>query len=287
GGVEGWGGEGEGGGGGGGLGKKERWGVFALLPPTSLLSDYPKIMNWFTSISKGLRIDRLANVVTDSLWQANCPLCQRPADRILCKDCDRQITAYQSPEFLQKDYPITPEVPLYSWGIYDGTLKRGIAACKYENHPEIMELIAEKIAERWKRSPDVQELTQKCKRLTVIPIPLHDSKLKSRGFNQAEILARRFCDLTSIQCAPQLLQRVKDTKAQMLTKSIQEREQNLSKAFKVPSVKVSQQTNSRSIILFDDIYTTGVTIREAITTLTASKITVCGVVVTARPKFKR
>ena len=243
-------------------------------------------MNWFTSISKGLRIDRLAHVVTDSLWQANCPLCQRPADRILCKDCDRQITAYQAPEFLQKDHPIAPKIPLYSWGIYDGTLKRGIAACKYENHPEIMELIAEKIAEKWKRSPDVQELTQKCKKLVVIPIPLHDSKLKSRGFNQAEILARRFCDLTAIQCAPHLLQRVKDTKAQMQTKSIQEREQNLSKAFKVPSAQVSQQINSHSIILFDDIYTTGATIREAIATLATSKMTVCGVIVIARPQFK-
>jgi ComF family protein len=252
----------------------------------SLLSDYPKIMNWFTSISKGLRIDRLANVVTDSLWQANCPLCQRPADRILCKDCDRQITAYQSPEFLQKDHPIAPKIPLYSWGIYDGTLKRGIAASKYENHPEIMELIAEKIAERWKRSPDARKFTQNFKNLAVIPIPLHDNKLKSRGFNQAEIVARRFCDLTAMPCAPQLLQRVKDTKAQMQTKTIQEREQNLSKAFTVPSAQVSKQTNSRSVILFDDIYTTGATIREAIATLATSKMTVCGVIVIARPQFK-
>jgi len=243
-------------------------------------------MKWFQSIDKSLGIGRLANVVKDSLWQANCPICKRPADRILCKDCDRQITAYQAPEFLQKEHPIAPEIPLYSWGIYDGALKRAIAACKYENHPEIMEAIAEKIAERWKRSPDARKFTQNCKHLAVIPIPIHDNKLKSRGFNQAEILARRFCDLTAIQCIPQLLQRVKDTKAQMQTKSIQEREQNLSKAFTVPSAQVSQRTNSRSIILFDDIYTSGATIREAIATLATSKMTVRGVIVIARPQIK-
>jgi len=231
-------------------------------------------MQWFTN---------LANIFQDSLWQANCPLCKRPADGILCKDCDRQITAYQSPEFLQKDYPISPEIPLYSWGIYDGALKRAIAACKYDNHPEIMEAIATKIADTWKRSPYIRRFTQNPKKIFGIPIPLHENKLKARGFNQAEILARRFCDLTTMPCHPQLLQRVKDTKAQMQTKSKKEREQNLSKAFTVLS---NRSSNLQNVILFDDIYTTGTTIREAIATLSLNNIAVRGVIVIARPEFK-
>ncbi|PZV16891.1 MAG: ComF family protein [Pseudanabaena sp.] len=238
-------------------------------------------MQWLKSIGSSLKIDRLASVLNDSLWQANCPLCNRPTDLILCKDCDRQIDAYKSPDFLQKDYPIKPEIPLYSWGIYDGALKRAIAACKYDNHPEIMETIAAKIADTWKRSANTNY--PNFKKIPVIPIPLHDKKLKSRGFNQAEVLARRFCDLTTMPCKPQLLQRVKDTKAQMQTKSIQEREENLSRAFTVPS---SQKSHHRNVILFDDIYTTGATIREAISTLAASNIGVLGVIVLARPQFK-
>ena len=229
-------------------------------------------MKWF---------DSLANTITNSLWQANCPLCKRPTDAILCKDCDRQIAAYQSPDFLQKDYPITPEIPLYSWGIYDGALKRAIAACKYDNHPEIMEAIAEKIADTWKRSANTKNPS--LKKISVIPIPLHANKLKSRGFNQAELLARRFCDLTAMPCKPQLLNRVKDTKAQMQTKSKQEREENLSKAFTVP---LNQQSKPQDVILFDDIYTTGATIREVIATLAANNIKVKGVIVLARPQFK-
>ena len=233
-------------------------------------------MQWF---------DRLTNLLTDSFWQANCPLCKRPADRILCKDCDRQITACQSPEFLQIDYPIAPDIPLYSWGVYDGALKRAIAACKYENHPEIMEAIAEKIADTWKRSPETKAFSQSPK-TSVIPIPLHVNKLKSRGFNQAEVLARRFCEGTLLSCTPKLLERVKDTKAQIQTKSTKERQENLSKAFIVPSKHNFYQTNTRSVILFDDIFTTGATIREAITTLAISNILVRGVIVLARPEFK-
>jgi ComF family protein len=240
-------------------------------------------MQWFKSIRSGFNLDRIVNIAKDSLWQANCPLCKRPADRILCKDCDRQITAYQAPDFLQKDYPIAPEIPLYSWGIYDGALKRAIAACKYDNHPEIMEAIAVKIADTWKRSPDVRAFTQNFQKISVIPIPLHANKLKIRGFNQAEILAQHFCDLTSLPCKPQLLQRVKDTKAQMQTKSKKEREQNLSRAFTVLS---NRSSNRRDVILFDDIYTTGATIREAIATLSVNNIDVRGVIVLARPEFK-
>ncbi|PZO45164.1 MAG: ComF family protein [Pseudanabaena frigida] len=237
-------------------------------------------MQWFKPLGSSLKIERLANAVKDSLWQANCPLCKRPADGILCKDCDRQITAYQAREFLQKDNPISLEIPLYSWGIYDGALKRAIAACKYENHPEIMEAIAVKIADTWQRSAHTK--TKNLQKASVIPIPLHANKLKSRGFNQAEILARRFCDLTTMPLKPQLLQRVKETKAQMQTNSKQEREQNLSHAFAVPS---NQKSNHRNVILFDDIYTTGVTIREAIATLSDSNIAVRGVIVLARPQF--
>lgn len=148
-----------------------------------------------------------------------------------------------------------------------------------------MEAIATKIAETSKRSPKVQALIQSPK-ISVIPIPLHATKLKSRGFNQAEVLARHFCAITRLPCYPNLLQRVKDTKAQMQTKSMKEREENLANAFTVAS-KASSTHNSRSVILFDDIYTTGVTISEAIASLASSNITVRGVIVIARPQFER
>lgn len=239
-------------------------------------------MEWIRAIGNNFRIDRLAKGIGDSLWQANCPLCKRPADNVLCKDCDRQITAYQSSSFFQKDAPISVNIPLYSWGIYDGALKRAIATCKYDNHPEIMEAIAHKVADIWKRSTDAQILKRKFPKLSVVPIPLHANKLKSRGFNQAEVLANRFCELTNLSCQPQLLQRVKDTKAQMQTQSRKERLENLSQAFNVPSQK---HKHHQDILLFDDIYTTGATIREAIATLAHHQINTRAVIVLARPQF--
>ncbi len=229
-------------------------------------------MQWF---------QRLTSTIADSLWQKNCPICNRPADLILCKDCDRQIAAHQSPEFLQKDIPISSDIPLYSWGIYDGALKRAIATCKYENHPEIMQAIGIKVADQWQRSAS---LNINPKNLAIVPIPLHANKLKSRGFNQAEVAARQFSERTGLNCYPQLLQRVKDTKAQMLTKSATERQQNLSQAF---VAQVTSKLKQRQVILFDDIYTSGATIREAISALRKAHINVCGVIVIARPQMTK
>ncbi len=231
-------------------------------------------MQWFQRIA-----NTIGNSIGDSLWQANCPLCQRPAEAVLCKDCDRQISACQSPEFLQSDRPISPTIPLYSWGIYDGALKRAIAACKYDNHPQIMEAIAVQIASRYQ---DHRHTFPKA-RIPIVPIPLHANKLKSRGFNQAEVAAKKFCDLANLPCRP-LLQRVKDTKAQMQTKTIRERQENLSQAFAVQSKFLGKIPE---VMLFDDIYTTGATIREAIATLEHQNMQVRGVIAIARPQFTK
>jgi ComF family protein len=239
-------------------------------------------MQWFTSIQQKLNLPRLANALGDSLWQADCPLCKRPATQILCQDCDRQLLAMRSPSFWQTDHPLTPEMPLYSWGIYDGALKRAIAACKYNGHPEIMSALATHMTKSWQEQRKSSHI-RPSSALSLVPIPLHANKLKSRGFNQAEVLAQQFSKLTKIPCHPQLLQRVKDTKAQIQTQSATERKNNLSEAFVVQAS--SKYLQQREVILVDDIYTSGATMREAITTLSKQNIAVRGAIVIARPHF--
>jgi ComF family protein len=167
---------------------------------------------------------------------------------------------------------------LFSWGVYDGALKRAIAACKYERHPEIATHLGAKMGQAWQQDARVTSLLG---RFEVIPVPLHPQRLKLRGFNQAEVLARGFCAEVGCQCFPHALIRKKNTKPQIETKSKRERESNLDRAFTVG--KVSEL--GKSIILIDDIYTSGATVREAIAALKASEITVSAVVVLAKPKF--
>jgi ComF family protein len=204
----------------------------------------------------------------DIFLQSKCPLCQRATTDIFCLDCDRTLNACRFDHFQQT----LADIPIFSWGVYDGLLKRAIATCKYEKQPKIAKALGEKMAKDWTdKFPD---------RLTIVPIPLHSERLRTRGFNQAEVLARSFCDRLNLSCSPQLLQRIKNTKPQIETKNKQEREANLNQAF----VARSPPPKFDTVWLLDDIYTSGATVKEAIAAFKKIGIKISGVIVLAKPK---
>jgi ComF family protein len=113
-------------------------------------------------------------------------------------------------------------------------------------------------------------------KIIAIPIPLHPQKQRQRGFNQAELIAKGFCARTGIGLNRSLL-RTKATDAQFqLTPA--DRQQNLLDAFQL---KAGHKLQGRSIVLIDDIYTTGATINAASQALKTAGINVVGIAVTS------
>ena len=99
----------------------------------------------------------------------------------------------------------------------------------------------------------------------IIPVPIHQRKLKWRGFNQAELLAKTISqNLTpgiEIPVDANLLYRKKHTQAQMKIKSYKERLANLTNAFALEK-EASEIISGKKILLVDDIATTGATLLE-------------------------
>ena len=89
-----------------------------------------------------------------------------------------------------------------------------------------------------------------------VPIPLFSGKLKKRGYNQSEILAKNLSRKFEIP-VQNLLERTRDTKNQFKLSKI-EREENMKSAFKLKS-----ELKAHNIFLIDDIVTTGSTLKEA------------------------
>jgi ComF family protein len=204
--------------------------------------------------------------------QSNCPICQRTTSNELCPNCTKQLQKCQLNDtcILWKQ-----PIPIYAWGAYNGILKRAIAVMKYENHPEIARLLGQYLGQQWLMHVPIQSQSE---RFVVVPIPIHPDKLKKRGFNQAEIIAQGFCDVTELQIKPNLLKRVSDTQAQH-SLSVSERKKNLTGAFAV----AKSQCSSKHVLIIDDIYTTGATIKEAVKVLRQAKLQVIGAAVTAIP----
>lgn len=91
----------------------------------------------------------------------------------------------------------------------------------------------------------------------IIPIPLHSKRLRKRGYNQAALLAKALGEQMEIPVLDGFLVRVKNTKPLKLLNP-EERQNNLKRAFNIAENDVKLKT----ILLVDDIYTTGSTIDE-------------------------
>lgn len=197
-------------------------------------------------------------------FRPRCPLCQRWATAVFCSDCLCQL------QVCQRTYS---SATVLAWGNYAGALKRAIALLKYNSKPEIARPLGQWLAKTWLQ----QNLSQ---RYVVVPIPLHDQRRVQRGYNQAELIARSFCQVTGLKMRSQALIRCRATQAQFgLT--ITERQRNLEQAFTLgPDFK--RQPPKQPVLLLDDIYTTGATTQAATQVLQQAGISVQGIVAVAQ-----
>ncbi|MCJ7508243.1 MAG: hypothetical protein MUO85_05870 [candidate division Zixibacteria bacterium] len=97
----------------------------------------------------------------------------------------------------------------------------------------------------------------------LIPVPLHPSRKRKRGFNQSEILALEISQKLSLPTLKDVLKRKKRTKDQT-TLNAKEREENVKGAF---SIRDEDKILDKQIILVDDVMTTGATLKECARTL--------------------
>ena len=99
----------------------------------------------------------------------------------------------------------------------------------------------------------------------IVPVPLHRTRLKERGFNQALVLAGFLFPNNRERIAPDLLVRTRWTHPQV-SLSGQERRRNLGGAF---AVRRPERVHGLLVLLVDDVFTTGTTLNECAKTLKA------------------
>ena len=130
--------------------------------------------------------------------------------------------------------------------VYKGNIRKLIYKLKYENQKYIAKVLSELLHNYFVHSEDFKDID------VIIPVPLHKNKLKSRGYNQSELLLQKFNkDIVNINC----LERVVDTPTQTKLDR-KERLNNLENAF---VVKNSEIIKNKNILIVDDIFTTGAT----------------------------
>lgn len=156
-------------------------------------------------------------------------------------------------------------------GLYTGALEASIHFLKTQPHlcPRLGSIIADTFS-RNRAALDCE---------VVIPVPLHRERRRERGFNQAEIIARVISSRFGLTLDVGSFVRVKNTERHRAGLDSVDRARSVDKAFEVVRPRLLQ---GASVLLVDDLYTTGSTIVAAVRTLLAAKADRVSVLTVAR-----
>ncbi len=194
----------------------------------------------------------------------------------ICEKCAREIGFYKN-SIVPLDLPV--ELQNFCDGIlcvgkYSESLKESLRKFKFSNKPSYYRMFGKLLALKVENTAQIAHFD------IIVPVPLHISKQKQRGYNQAELIAEQVAKALEITCEKNLLIKSSATKSQSMLKKT-ERILNLEDAFMVVNEKLIAKKN---ILLIDDIVTTGSTVNQCCKVLKkagAEKV-IAGVIATTR-----
>jgi ComF family protein len=184
---------------------------------------------------------------------AVCPECEAQIDWVespLCTCCGRMFDSRDVADHTcgdcQTDPP--PFARARAAALYDGPVAQAIKRFKFNRQMAMLPVM-----QLWLKRPLCRELAAAADLL--VPVPLHKRRLKTRGFNQALLLARAIPELP---CSREAVVRTRHTVPQVELKP-RERQANVKGAF---AVSDAAQVKGKRVLLVDDLYTTGATVKE-------------------------
>ena len=159
-------------------------------------------------------------------------------------------------------------------GRYSDSLKNSLKKFKFSNKPSYYRAFGKLLALKLQNTIQLDQIDM------IIPVPLHRSRQKLRGYNQAELIAECAAKLLSTPLAANILIKTSESKSQSVL-SRNERLSNIEGMFKVINAHAVYKKN---ILIVDDIVTTGSTINQCSKALKQSGASsiIAGVIATTR-----
>jgi ComF family protein len=214
------------------------------------------------------------------VYPSTCFACGRAMSveqAYFCADCRSALTTDPLPYCPRCAATVGPYVPLpggcnacrnqsfhfacaVRLGPYDGVLRQTILRLKHATG----EGLAEMLGELW--ASHLEKRLRGLEADAIVPVPLHWWRRWTRGYNQSEVLARAIACHLGVPCQPRWLRRIRNTPRQV-GQSTTARRENVRKAFAACAQK---ELRGKTILLVDDVLTTGSTANDAARALRAA-----------------
>jgi ComF family protein len=187
-------------------------------------------------------------------------------ERFLCRQCwnaipeiaSRDVLLRETRQKLASDSCIVDVVSLFRFE-KEGELQSLLHELKYGGKRDVGLLIGRHLGEKIKKMVSMESV------LGCVPVPLHSAKLRERGYNQSELLCQGIGDASGLPVLRSLIRRVRHTKSQTNLNAT-ERRSNVHGAF-APVSRHRIRLDRKTVLLVDDVITTGATIRECASVL--------------------
>ena len=207
--------------------------------------------------------------VTDLFFPRRCPICDKPVKpygALICTECADvpqpvgDVTCRKCGKPVQPEEEYCEDCRTRPHMFYAGaasfkyrSISGSLYRFKYERRREYADYYCGILAQTLERF--LEERGEEHRPDMLIPVPCSKARMRKRGYNQAALLARGTAHRAGFEVREDVLIRSKDTAA-MRRMTAAERQNNLKKAFHV----YGNGVRLKSIMLIDDIYTTGATI---------------------------
>ncbi len=241
-----------------------------------MLTRFDKMFNGVSRVSAGLR-DAALTMIYPNACRVCGELIESWRDGVACAKCWQEVERKLAPEHFCAKCGAPLETPASqgafdqrrcgrcnglafdfarACGPYEGALRESVLSLKFRPHlaPRLRQMLRQTFA----ALPEAEALE------SIIPVPLHPTRLAERGFNQAEIIARALASGAGLRVDAASLVRVKKTERHRAGMGARERARSLDQAF---NVRASRLIEGRALLVVDDVMTTGSTAHEIAETL--------------------
>ena len=211
--------------------------------------------------------------ILEYIFFSTCGVCGKLGEGYLCRKCEKELKKYKVIEESINNNLLDREQSdkMYIFK-YTELVRNLILQYKFNDKAYLYRTFCEFIVKNKKAFDFIKSYD------IIIPVPIHKARMRERGYNQSELIAKELAKKLGLKVYTNVLIKIKNNKVQS-TLSSKEREINTKDVYKIVNL---EKIYNKKVLIFDDIYTTGATTNSCIEEVKKANVKKIGILTLAK-----